>query len=662
MKTLNIDIETYSDIDLFKDGVYKYVDSPNFEILLFAYSIDGGSEKCVDLASGEKIPTEILNAIKSPHVLKIAFNAQFERVCLSKYLCENAYIFEVPASWVSEEMLDPSQWNCTMVHANELGLPSSLAQCALYLGIDEQKDSKGKALINYFSKPCKPTKANEGRTRNLPEHDLEKWYEFIDYCIQDVKTEKAIASRLSIFPVKDSEWELYSLDQRINDRGVGLDEDLVESALTVVDEKSATLMAEMKKVTGLDNPNSLKQLKEWLAEQGYQMDKLGKDLIIKALADGEIAGPAKRALELRLQSSMSSTKKYQTMQRATCSDDRVHGLLQFYGASRTGRWAGRLVQVQNLPRNYLSDLDTAREFIKTKDVEMIEYVYDSLPDTLKQLIRTAFIAKKNYTLHVSDFSAIEARVIAWFAGEAWRLDVFSTHGKIYEASASAMFNVPIEEVDSELRQKGKVSELALGYQGGPGALVAMGALDMGLEEHELQPLVDAWRKSNKKIVKFWYDVQRAAQEAIREKKIVRLQKGLAFIYKKGFLFIQLPSGRRLAYAKAKLAEGKKFGNTVIQYDGKGEKVAFTTLETYGGKLVENIVQATARDILAEAMMRLNKEEYEIVFHVHDEVVAEVEEGSRSIAEMNEIMSKPISWAEGLPLGADGYETKYYKKD
>ncbi|NYS33515.1 DNA polymerase [Streptococcus danieliae] len=640
MHYLNIDIETYSSNDI-KDGVYKYVDAPDFEVLLFAYSLDGSPVECLDLTK-EALPKDIQEALLSSDVQKSAFNAQFERVCLSKHL-------GVPYH------LDPSQWRCTMVHAQELGLPASLERCASYLNLAQEKDAAGKNLIKYFSVPCKPTKANDGRTRNLPKHDPEKWQKFIDYCIQDVVVEMAIAERLSVLPVAEREWDYYSADQRINDRGVALDSELVASALYCKDVKMEMLFDELKSTTGLDNPNSRAQLLPWLKNHGYSGDGLTKADVQKELKTA--TGELKRVLELKLQTAMSSLKKYEAMERALCSDGRVHGLLQFYGASRTGRWAGRVVQVQNLARNYLKDLDDARNFVKARDIDAVEILYDSLNDTLKQLVRTAFVAAGDQEFYVSDFSAIEARVIAWYAGEQWRLDVFQTHGKIYEASASQMFHIPIEDVDKDLRQRGKIAELALGYQGGPGALKAMGALEMGVPEAELQGLVDDWRRANSKIVRFWKDVQVAAQKAVRRRSTVRMGR-LIFKYRKGFLLIQLPSGRHLAYARVKLEAGD-YGDK-LTYEGQGDRAYFTRQDTYGGKLVENIVQATARDILAEAILRLEEKGYPVVFHVHDECI--VESRGTAIEVINDLMAQAPDWAEGLPLNSEGYVTKYYMKD
>lgn len=640
MRHLNIDIETYSSNDI-KNGVYKYADAEDFEILLFAYSVDGGEVECLDLTK-QDLPKDIREMLFDKEVRKHAFNAQFERVCLSRYLGVPTY-------------LDPSQWQCTMVLAQELGLPSSLERCANYLNLAQEKDAAGKNLIKYFSIPCKPTKVNGGRTRNLPEHDPEKWQMFIDYCVQDVVVEMAIAEKLEAIPVNEREWDYYACDQRINDRGVELDTELVESALYCKDLKMESLSKELKDITGLDNPNSRAQLLPWLKEKGYSASALTKSDVENEIksADGEL----KRVLELKLQTAMSSLKKYEAMERAMCSDNRVHGLLQFYGASRTGRWAGRVVQVQNLARNYLSDLDDARNFVKKRDIDAVEILYDSLNDTLKQLIRTALIAKDGADFYVSDFSAIEARVIAWFAGEKWRLEVFATHGKIYEASASQMFGIPIEEVDKGLRQKGKIAELALGYQGGPGALKQMGALNMGLEEGELQGLVDDWRRANPNIVQFWKDVQRAATKALKTRRPIKLGK-LTFNYRKGFLLIKLPSGRNLAYARAKVEPGD-YGDK-ISYEGQGDKAYFTKQETYGGKLVENIVQATARDILAEALLRIEEAGHDVVFHVHDEAI--IEGSGMTIEEVNNLMAQAPDWADGLPLNSEGYVTKYYMKD
>lgn len=650
MRQLNIDIETYSSADLFKVGVYKYVDAPDFDILLFAYSIDHGPVECMDLTT-EELPAPIVNALLDDEVVKVAFNAQFERVCLGKYLGTT---------------LNPAAWRCTMVWANELGLPASLAQCAKYLGIDEQKDTRGKALINYFSKPCKPTKVNGGRTRNLPEHDTEKWETFIAYCIQDVKTEMAIADRLGKVPVPDSEWAIYAADQEINDRGVAVDLDLAHEAVALTDRLAEENLLKLHELTRLDNPNSVQQLKGWLADQGLTIDSLSKAVVSELIADDTLAEEVREALRLRQALSNSSTKKYTMMANATCSDGRIRGILQFYGANRTGRWAGRLLQVQNLPRNYLDDLEFARDLVKAGDGEGIEIMFGDVPDTLKQLIRTALIPKQGYHFLVSDFSAIEARVIAWYANQEWVLDVFRTHGKIYEATAAQMFGLgEVENYDwkshegKDMRQRGKVATLALGYQGGTGALIAMGALKQGIPEEDLPDIVQKWRKANARIVNLWRTVQSCVIQALSEGGVVTGPRGLKFYKKYGFLFIQLPSGRRLSYAKAHLEDGE-YG-PAIYYEGQGDKVVFTKQQTYGGKLVENIVQATARDILAASILRIN-DEYPVVFHVHDEVICEVPQERGDINELNELLAVTPDWCNDLPLKAAGFETMFYMKD
>lgn len=648
MKQLNIDIETYSDMDLPKVGVYKYVDSPNFEVLLFSYAADGGEVQTVDLASGETMPDDIMSALTDPKVTKVAFNAQFERVALSTWF---------------EGWLDPAQWHCTMVWANELGLPAGLGQVAKYLGIDQQKDTRGTQLINFFSKPCKPTKANGQRSRNMPADDPEKWATFSYYNAQDVRTEMAIAKALAPFPVKPSEWQLYALDQHINDRGVGVDTKLAAEAVSMMEHQNDSNVAQLKALTGLDNPNSLKQFKEWLADNGHPFDKLGKALVQKALTEDNLPSEVAQALRLRLSLSNSSTKKFTMMKNAECDDGRVHGLLQFYGANRTGRWAGRLVQVQNLPRNNISTLDTARDLVKDGNSEGVELIYGSVPDTLKQLVRTALTPANGNLFYICDFSAIEARVIAWLAGEEWSLETFRTHGKIYEATASKMFGIPIEQIDhhSPYRQRGKVATLALGYQGGANALVTMGALENGITEDELPDLVQSWRKANPHVVRFWYDVQNAATDVLQNGGVAHLQKGMKLFKKQGFMFIQLASGRRLAYANARLQEGK-YGPEIV-YDGQGDRVGYATLHTYGGKLVENIVQATARDLLAEAMWRLDRKGFSAVFHVHDEVVVDAPVNLEDeLKQMENIMCEVPEWAKGLPLNAAGYTTPYYRKD
>lgn len=654
---IDIDLETFSSVDI-KYGVYRYTDSPDFDILFLSYSIDFGAIQTIDLTI-EEFPQELKDWIINQKAEFWAWNTAFERICLSRYF--NKY------RWIEEEFISPKGWYDVMVHAQELGLPASLGQCARYLNIEQQKDTRGTQLINYFSKPCKPTKANGHRTRNLPEDAPDKWKLYGEYNAQDVRTQVDIAKKLSHFPVKESEWELYSLDQTINDRGAEIDHELATAAIEIMDDLNVINTEKLKQVTGLENPNSLKQIKEWLASRGAKFESLGKAIVEKALALEALPEDVSEALNLRLSLSNSSTKKYLMMDGARCSDGRIHGILQFYGANRTGRWAGRLLQVQNLPRNYLDEIGFARELVKSKDTEAISWFYDDVPDTLKQLIRTGLVAKEGHRFIVSDFSAIEARVIAWYAKEDWVLDVFKTHGKIYEATAAQMFHLgEVEDYDwkshegKDMRQRGKIAQLALGYQGGVGALKAMGALDQGIPENELQDIVDRWRGANKKIVRFWYDTQRAVVNCLQNGGVTKGPRGLKFFKKSGFLFIQLPSGRKLAYAKAHIEEGK-YGDAVF-YEGQGDKVMFTKQQTYGGKLVENIVQATARDVLAEAMLRLDREGYPIVFHIHDEAVAEVPDGERSIDEMNRTMSVNPEWSEGLPLAAAGFETKYYMKD
>ncbi|MDF2651739.1 MAG: polL [Paenibacillus sp.] len=647
MRTLSIDIETYSSVDLIKSGVYKYVEAPDFEILIFAYAWDDEPVHVVDLAQGEELPQDVLQGLTRLDVLKTAFNANFERTCMAKHF---------------SKQLNPLQWRCTAVHALTLGLPGNLDGVAKSMNLEVQKDAAGKNLIKYFSVPCKPTKVNGGRTRNLPEHDLEKWQKYKDYCGTDVEVERAIKKKLQRFEISDFENKLWALDQRINDRGVQLDPQLVKNAIECDEQYKEKLLLEASKLTGLENPNSLAQLKEWLAENGLETESLTKDTIPILISQAQTE-TVKRVLRIRQELGKTSVSKYQAMKRGLCKDNRVRGLLQFYGANRTGRWAGRLVQVQNLPQNKLKDLDVARELLLAGEYEMLEILFDKVPFVLSQLIRTAFVPSPNHRIMVSDFSAIEARVIAWLAGEQWRLDVFNTHGKIYEASAAQMFHVPVESITKgdPLRQKGKVAELALGYQGGPGALVQMGALDMGLEEEELPELVKTWRNANQKIVKFWYDVERAATKAVREKILVEMQHGLKFFCDAGVLFVQLPSGRRLAYARPKLSDHATFDKKSLTYEGY-ENGKWGRLHTYGGKLTENIVQATARDCLAEAMIRVDEAGYQMVMHVHDEIVADVPNGTGSLDELEKIMGQPIAWAKGLPLNADGFETNYYKKD
>lgn len=644
-RILEIDIETYSDVDLIKCGVYAYADSPAFEVLLFAYSFDGGETQVVDLVQGEELPGEVGDAIFDGAVVKTAFNANFERICLSKHF---------------GKQLSPESWHCSAVQVAMLALPRSLEDVGTVLGLEQQKMKEGKDLIRYFCMPCKPTKANGGRTRNLPCHAPEKWELFKTYCIRDVDVEKGIRRKLQHFPIPESEIELYRLDQKINDRGVLVDRELVRQAVSCDLLYKDVVTKRAYELTGLENPNSVAQIKSWLGKNGVEMESLSKKAVTGLIEESD--GEVQELLRLRLLMAKTSVKKYEAIERSVCSDGRVHGLLQFYGANRTGRWAGRLVQVQNLPQNHIPDLELARSLVKQGRFEDVELLYDSTPNVLSELIRTAFIPKPGCRFVVADFSAIEARVLAWLSGEKWRLEVFASHGKIYEASASAMFHVPIEEITkgSPLRQKGKISELALGYGGSVGALTSMGALDMGLKEEELPSLVSAWRSANPHITKFWWDVDAAAAKTFTEKKKTRVGK-ITFEYKSGILFAELPSGRRLAYVKPRIVVNR-FGRNGLTYEGIGESGKWCRIETYGPKLVENIVQGTARDILAEAMLGLKKKGFAIVMHVHDEAVLEVPEGFSSVEEVCGIMAQQPRWAEDLPLRADGYECAFYKKD
>lgn len=647
MQTLGIDIETYSSIDLTKSGVYRYVEAPDFEILLFAYSLNDQPVEIIDLAQGEQLPAHILYALTDPNVLKTAHNANFERVCIRKH-------FKIH--------LPVDQWECTMAKSTMLGLPLSLDAVGKILKLQAQKDSAGKMLIKYFSLPCKPTKVNGQRTRNLPQHSPEKWDQFKAYCVKDVEVEQAIREKIAFFEAPKTEKILWQVDQTINDTGILVDPQFVHNAIRLDHLHQQQLTEEAVKITGLDNPNSVAQLKDWLLENGIDAPSLNKASIAESIDD--ITDPTvKRVLELRQEMSKTSVKKYQAMTKAICPDNRVRGLLQYYGANRTGRWAGRLVQVQNLPRNEMQDLDIARRLVRQGDLDSLEFLFDSVPETLSQLIRTAFIASPGHRFIVADFAAIEARVIAWLAGERWRLDVFNTHGKIYEASASQMFKIPLDKITkgSPLRQKGKVAELALGYQGGPNALIKMGALKMGIEETELPKLVAMWRQANKKITDYWNTVEDAAINAVEEGS-TSISHGIRFIKEKGILFIELPSKRRLSYLRPQLRPNK-FGGHSIFYEGMDQTTKQWGLQqTYGGKLVENIVQAVARDVLADAMLRLHKLNYKIVIHVHDEIVMEMPEGKGSTKEVDDVMAQTIPWAKGLPLKAESYETLYYKKD
>ena len=646
MKTISIDIETYSGTDLGKCGVYKYTEDPDFEVLLFGYAVDGGEVHVVDLALGEKIPADIAASLTDENVLKFAFNANFERVCLSRHL-----------GMPTGEYLDPSSWRCTMVWAAYMGLPLSLQGVGAVLNLDKQKLTEGKELIKYFCSPCAPTKSNGGRTRNRPEDAPEKWSLFKSYNLRDVETEMGIQQKLTKFPVPEFVWDEYHIDQEINDRGVRLDIPLVDTAIRMDAVSRQELMDDMRRITELENPNSVSQMRSWLADNGLETDTLGKKAVNEMLktAPQELAD----ALVLRQQLAKSSVKKYQAMQNAVCSDGRARGMFQFYGANRTGRWAGRLIQMQNLPQNHLSDLAEARGLVRSGDYEAVKMLYEDVPDTLSQLIRTAFIPREGAMFYVADFSAIEARVIAWFAGESWRQEVFAEGKDIYCASASQMFRVPVEKhgINGHLRQKGKIAELALGYGGSVGALKAMGALEMGLTEEELQPLVQAWRAANPNIVKFWWDVDRAVLTAVRDKTTTETH-GIRFLCRSGMLSILLPSGRMLNYVKPKIGENR-FGGSCITYEGVGGTKKWERLDSYGPKFVENIVQATARDILCYAMKTLRC--CSIVMHIHDEVVIEADR-RMSLQAVCEQMGRTPPWASGLQLRADGYETDFYKKD
>ena len=646
MKTLSIDIETYSSANLAKCGVYRYVEAPDFEVLLFGYSVDGAPVKVVDLACGEKIPTDIISALTDDSVIKWAFNATFERICLSRFL-----------GMSTGDYLNPESWHCSMIWSAVMGLPLSLEGVGAVLNLQKQKITEGKDLIRYFCQPCNPTKANGGRTRNLPQHAPDKWFAFKRYNLRDVEVEMNIQKALAKFPVPDSLWDEYCIDQEINDRGVALDMTLVKRAIEMDGRSRTELTQAMKELTALDNPNSVSQMKDWLSDNGLEVETLGKKAVAKMLKS---APPELQTiLLLRQQLAKSSVKKYQAMESAVCADGRARGMFQFYGANRTGRWAGRIIQLQNLPQNHLEDLSEARALVREGDFEAIEMLYEDVPDTLSQLIRTAFIAPNGKKLIVADFSAIEARVIAWFAGEEWRKKVFEEGKDIYCASASQMFGVPVEKhgVNGHLRQKGKIAELALGYGGSVGALKAMGAIEMGLEEKELQPLVQAWRQSNPKIVEFWWAVDRCAKEAVRMHNKYETH-GITFEYKSGMLIITLPSGRTLVYPKPRIGENQ-FGGECVTYEGIGATKKWERLESYGPKFVENIVQATARDILCHSMKTLRH--CSIIMHIHDEVVIEADP-RMSLEAVCEQMARTPSWAEDLQLRADGYETIFYKKD
>ena len=642
MNSIEIDIETYSDVDLSKCGVYKYSSSPNFEILLFGFSVDGGEVEVVDVACGEEIPADILAALSDESVIKWAFNAMFERVCLSNYLGE----------W-----LEPESWKCSMVWSATLGLPLSLENVGAVLGLEKQKLSEGKELIRYFCVPCKPTKTNGGRTRNLPEHDREKWERFKEYNFRDVEAEMQIQQRLAKFPVLDFVWEEYWQDQEINDRGIGVDMEMVAKAIAMDGRSKSELSAAMQELTELENPNSVQQMKQWLSENGIETDSLDKKAVAGLLQDAP--EPLKTVLTLRQQLAKSSVKKYQAMENAVCADSRAHGMFAFYGANRTGRFSGRIIQLQNLYKNTMPDLAQARELVRCGDFEALEILYDSVPEVLSELIRTAFVPQDGRKFIVADFSAIEARVLAWLAGEKWVLDVFGKGGDIYCETASRMFHCRVEKhgENAELRQKGKQAVLSCGYGGSVGALKAMGALEAGMTEDELQPLVDSWREANPNIVQLWWDVDRATKECIK-KRMPTETHGIRFNYQSGMMFAALPSGRRLAYVKPCIGENR-FGGESVTYMGVGGTKKWERLESYGAKFVENLVQGIARDILCYAMQTLKN--CAIVGHIHDEVIIEADR-RMSVEAVCEQMGRTPPWAKGLLLRADGYECDFYQKD
>ena len=660
IKELSIDLETYSDVDISKCGAYKYAESDNFEILLFGVSVDNGPVKVYDLTSDDQIPTEILAALSDENVTKWAFNASFERVCLSNWLRKHHQEYFKTYNQEGDPVhnyLNPSSWKCSMIWSAYMGLPLSLEGIGAVLKLQDQKMKEGKDLIKYFCCPCKPTKVNGGRTRNLPEHSPDKWETFKAYNRRDVEVELSIKERLSKFPVPDFVWHEYHIDQEVNDRGIMLDMDVVNNAIAFDKKSKSALMIAMQNITHLDNPNSVAQMKQWLSANGVETESLGKKDVAGLIkeTDGDIT----EALKLRLQLAKSSVKKYQAMQNSVCKDGRAHGMFQFYGANRSGRWAGRLIQLQNLPQNHLPDLAEARELVRIGDYDTLDMLYDDIPDTLSQLIRTAFIARLGYKFIVSDYSAIEARVLAHLAGETWRSKVFAEGKDIYCASASQMFGVPVEKhgINSHLRQKGKIAELALGYGGSVGALKSMGALEMGLTEEELQPLVDSWRNSNPMITAFWWNVDNAVKTAIKQ-RIPTEVRGIKFCYKSGMLFIILPSGRMLSYVKPRIGENK-FGGESVTYEGIGSTKKWERIESYGPKFVENIVQAISRDLLCYAMQNLSDQQ--ICGHVHDELIIECSKNA-SLETICEQMGRTPPWANGLVLRADGYETYFYKKD
>ncbi len=661
MKELSIDLEAYSDIDIQKCGAYKYAESDNFEILLFGVSVDGSPVKVYDLACGDAVPEEILAALSDENVTKWAFNAAFERICLSNWLKrhhpEHFLGYSIPEDPASK-YLNPESWKCTMIWSAYIGLPLSLEGVGAVLKLQDQKLKEGKDLIRYFCTPCKPTKSNGGRSRNLPQHDSEKWIRFKEYNRRDVEVEMAIKKRLVKYPVPDFVWDEYHLDQEINDRGIALNMTVVENAIAFDERSKKELTAAMQDITNLDNPNSVQQVKEWLSDNGVETESLDKKAV-KELIKTTDEQSVQDALILRQQLAKSSVKKYQAMQNAVCRDGRAHGMFQFYGANRSGRWAGRLIQLQNLPQNHLPDLEQARQYVLDGEYDMLDLLYDSVPAVLSELIRTAFVPRPGYKFIVSDFSAIEARVLAFLAGETWRSKVFAEGKDIYCASASQMFGVPVEKhgVNSHLRQKGKIAELALGYGGSVGALKSMGALEMGLSEDELQPLVTSWRESNPMITAFWWDVDRAVKKTVTERVKTEV-RGIKFFYKNGMLFIQLPSGRRLAYAKPRIGTNQ-FGGESVAYEGVGSTKKWERIESYGPKFVENIVQAISRDILCYAMKPLRH--CFIVGHVHDELIIECDPRV-DLKAVCEQMGRSPDWMPDILLRADGYETQFYKKD
>lgn len=660
IQEMSIDLETYSDVDIKKGGVYRYSESENFEILLFAVSINNGPVTVYDLASGDILPDDILDALTNNNIIKWAFNASFERICLSNWLRKNYperfVSYSIPEDTV-HNYLNPESWRCSMVWSAYMGLPLSLEGVGAVLGLKDQKMKEGKDLIRYFCVPCKPTKTNGGRTRNLPKHAPDKWATFKAYNVRDVEVELAIKERLAKFPVPEFVWDEYHIDQEINDRGIGIDMDVVTNAIAFDDRSKGEISDQMKEMTDLDNPNSVAQMKAWLLEQGLETDTLGKKAVAEMIktAPDDLA----QVLALRQQLAKSSVKKYQAMENAVCKDGRARGMFMFYGANRTGRWAGRIIQLQNLPQNHMDDLAEARELVRQGDYDSLEMLYDDIPDTLSQLIRTAFIPKKGYEFYVADFSAIEARVLSHLAGETWRSKVFKENGDIYCASASAMFGVPVEKhgQNAHLRQKGKIAELALGYGGSVGALKSMGAIEMGLTEDELQPLVDAWREANPNIVQFWWDVDNAVKTVVKLHTRTETH-GIKFFWKSCMLFIKLPSGRTLSYVKPKMGENK-FGGESVTYEGVGSSKKWERLESYGPKFVENIVQALSRDLLMNAMKTLSH--CFICGHVHDELIIECQ-SKVSLDELCKQMARVPDWMPDILLRADGYITPFYKKD